>query len=232
MARSDEKARIEGLIAEMTLKEKLGQLTMLSGELVQTGPASAPVTSEAIREGLVGSLLNLWGSEKVREVQRHAVEGSRLKIPLFFCLDVLYGLRTFFPIPFGESCAFDPGLWERTARVAAQECAVEGIDLNFSPMIDVARDPRWGRTVEGPGEDEFFAARFAKAKVRGFQASDLSAEGTVAATAKHLAAYGAVQAGREYAPVDMSERQFHEVYLPPFKAAVQAGVAAIMPAFT
>ena len=123
-------------------------------------------------------------------------------------------------------------LWERTARVAAQECAVEGIDLNFSPMIDVARDPRWGRTVEGPGEDAFLAARFAKAKVRGFQASDLSAEGAVAATAKHLAAYGAVQAGREYAPVDMSERQFHEVYLPPFRAAVQAGVAAIMPAFT
>jgi beta-glucosidase len=232
MARSDEKARIEGLIREMTLEEKVGQLTMLSGELVQTGPASAPVTSEAIREGRVGSLLNLWGSERVREDQRHAVEGSRLKIPLFFCLDVLYGLRTFFPIPFGESCAFDPGLWERTARVAAQECAVEGIDLNFSPMIDVARDPRWGRTVEGPGEDEFLAARFAKAKVRGFQASDLSAEGTVAATAKHLAAYGAVQAGREYAPIDMSERQLHEVYLPPFKAAVQAGVAAIMPAFT
>ncbi|MBW0005830.1 MAG: glycoside hydrolase family 3 C-terminal domain-containing protein [Hyphomicrobiales bacterium] len=232
MARSDEKAHIERLITEMTLEEKVGQLTMLSGELVQTGPAYAPVTSQAIRQGRVGSLLNLWGSERVREVQRHAVEGSRLKIPLFFCLDVLYGLRTFFPIPFGESCAFDPRLWERTARVAAQECAVEGIDLNFSPMIDVARDPRWGRTVEGPGEDPHVAARFADAKVRGFQTSDMAAEGTVAATAKHLAAYGAVQAGREYAPVDMSERQFHEVYLPPFRAAVQAGVAAIMPAFT
>ncbi|MBV8961985.1 MAG: glycoside hydrolase family 3 C-terminal domain-containing protein [Hyphomicrobiales bacterium] len=232
MARSDEKAHVEHLIAEMTLEEKVGQLTMLSGELVQTGPASAPVTSEAIREGRVGSLLNLWGAERVREVQRHAVEGSRLKIPLFFCLDVLYGLRTFFPIPFGESCAFDVELWERTARVAAQECAVEGIDLNFSPMIDVARDPRWGRTVEGPGEDAFLAARFAEAKVRGFQISDLAADGVVAATAKHLAAYGAVQAGREYAPVDMSERQLHEVYLPPFRAAVRAGVAAIMPAFT
>ena len=232
MGRSDEKARIEHLISEMTLEEKVGQLTMLSGELVQTGPASAPVTSEAIRQGRVGSLLNLWGSERVREVQRHAVEGSRLKIPLFFCLDVLYGLRTFFPIPFGESCAFDPRLWERTARVAAQECAVEGIDLNFSPMIDVARDPRWGRTVEGPGEDTHLAAVFAAAKVCGFQGSDISAEGTVAATAKHLAAYGAVQAGREYAPVDMSERQFHEIYLPPVRAAVKAGVAAIMPAFT
>jgi beta-glucosidase len=232
MAEIGEKAHIERLIAEMTLEEKLGQLTMLSGELVQTGPPSAPVTSEAIRKGRVGSLLNLWGSQRVREVQRHAVEGSRLRIPLFFSLDVLYGLRTFFPIPFGESCAFDPALWERTARVAAQECAVEGIDLNFSPMIDVARDPRWGRTVEGPGEDAFLAARFAQAKVRGFQSSDLAATGAIAATAKHLAAYGAVQAGREYAPVDISERQLHEVYLPPFRAAVQAGVAAIMPAFT
>ena len=232
MAQSDENARIEHLIDEMTLEEKVGQLTMLSGELVQTGPASAPVTSEAIRKGRVGSLLNLWGSERVRDVQRHAVEGSRLKIPLFFCLDVLYGLRTFFPIPFGESCAFDAPLWEKTARVAAQECAVEGIDLNFSPMLDVARDPRWGRTVEGPGEDAFLAGRFAEAKVRGFQASGLSAQGVVAATAKHLAAYGAVQAGREYAPVDMSARQLHEVYLPPFRAAVRAGVAAIMPAFT
>jgi beta-glucosidase len=231
MARLGGTAHIKRLIARMTLEEKVGQLTMLSGELVQTGPASAPVTSEAIREGQVGSLLNLWGSKRVREVQRQAAEESRLKIPLFFCLDVLHGLRTFFPVPFGETCAFDPELWERTARVAAQECAVEGIDLTFAPMIDVARDPRWGRTVEGPGEDTLLASRLAAAKVRGFQSSHLAAPGAIAATAKHLAAYGAVQAGREYAAVDISERQLHEVYLPPFRAAVEAGVAAIMPAF-
>jgi beta-glucosidase len=222
---------IEKLIGEMTLKEKVGQLTMLSGELVQTGPASAPVTSESIQNGEVGSLLNLLGPERIRDAQRHAVEGSRLGIPLFFSLDVLYGLRTMFPIPFGESAAFDPALWEATARVAAQECAVEGIDLTFAPMIDVARDPRWGRVLEGPGEDPLVGERIARAKVRGYQGDSLDAPTSIAATAKHFAGYSAVRAGREYASVDMSERTLHEVYLPPFKAAVDAGVACIMPAF-
>ncbi|WP_244492893.1 glycoside hydrolase family 3 N-terminal domain-containing protein [Bosea sp. Root670] len=215
----------------MTLKEKVGQLTMLSGELVQTGPASAPVTSAAIQNGEVGSLLNLVGPERIRDAQRHAVEGSRLGIPLFFSLDVLYGLRTMFPIPLGESSAFDPTLWEATARVAAEECAVEGIDLTFAPMIDIARDPRWGRTLEGPGEDPLVGQRVAQAKVRGYQTADLASPTAIAATAKHFAGYGAVLAGREYASVDMSERLLHEVYLPPFKAAVEAGVACIMPAF-
>lgn len=222
---------IEKLIDAMTLKEKVGQLTMLSGELVQTGPASAPVTSAAIQNGEVGSLLNLVGPERIRDAQRHAVEGSRLGIPLFFSLDVLYGLRTMFPIPLGESSAFDPTLWEATARVAAAECAVEGIDLTFAPMIDIARDPRWGRTLEGPGEDPLVGQRIAQAKVRGYQTADLTSPTAIAATAKHFAGYGAVLAGREYASVDMSERLLHEVYLPPFKAAVEAGVACIMPAF-
>ncbi|KRE03529.1 hypothetical protein ASE61_13475 [Bosea sp. Root670] len=222
---------IEKLIDGMTLKEKVGQLTMLSGELVQTGPASAPVTSAAIQNGEVGSLLNLVGPERIRDAQRHAVEGSRLGIPLFFSLDVLYGLRTMFPIPLGESSAFDPTLWEATARVAAEECAVEGIDLTFAPMIDIARDPRWGRTLEGPGEDPLVGQRVAQAKVRGYQTADLASPTAIAATAKHFAGYGAVLAGREYASVDMSERLLHEVYLPPFKAAVEAGVACIMPAF-
>nr|WP_244512120.1 glycoside hydrolase family 3 N-terminal domain-containing protein [Bosea robiniae] len=204
---------------------------MLSGELVQTGPASAPVTSAAIQNGEVGSLLNLVGPERIRDAQRHAVEGSRLRIPLFFSLDVLYGLRTMFPIPLGESSAFDPTLWEATARVAAEECAVEGIDLTFAPMIDIARDPRWGRTLEGPGEDPLVGQRIARAKVRGYQTADLAPPTAIAATAKHFAGYGAVLAGREYASVDMSERLLHEVYLPPFKAAVEAGVACIMPAF-
>ncbi len=222
---------IEKLIGDLTLKEKVGQLTMLSGELVQTGPASAPVTSAAIQNGEVGSLLNLVGSERVRDAQRHAVEGSRLGIPLFFSLDVLYGLRTMFPIPLGESSAFDPALWEATARVAAEECAVEGIDLTFAPMIDIARDPRWGRTLEGPGEDPLVGQRVAGAKVRGYQTADLASPTAIAATAKHFAGYGAVLAGREYASVDMSERLLHEVYLPPFKAAIEAGVACLMPAF-
>lgn len=231
MKASWDRQGIEKLIGAMTLKEKVGQLTMLSGELVQTGPASAPVTSDAIKNGEVGSLLNLVGSDRVRDAQRHAVEGSRLGIPLFFSLDVLYGLRTMFPIPLGESSAFDPALWEATARVAAEECAVEGIDLTFAPMIDVARDPRWGRTLEGPGEDPLVAQRVARAKVRGYQTADLAGPAAIAATAKHFAGYGAVLAGREYASVDMSERLLHEVYLPPFKAAVEAGVACLMPAF-
>lgn len=226
-----DRQELEKLIGQMTLKEKVGQLTMLSGELVQTGPASAPVTSDAIQNGEVGSLLNLVGPDRIRDAQRHAVEGSRLGIPLFFSLDVLYGLRTMFPIPFGESAAFDPALWEATARVAAEECAVEGIDLTFAPMLDIARDPRWGRTLEGPGEDPLVGQRVARAKVRGYQTADLASAAAIAATAKHFAGYGAVQAGREYASVDMSERLLHEVYLPPFKAAVEAGVACIMPAF-
>ncbi|MGH8324257.1 MAG: glycoside hydrolase family 3 N-terminal domain-containing protein, partial [Steroidobacteraceae bacterium] len=232
MLRAGELALIERLVAEMTLEEKLGQLTMVSAELIQTGPTSAPITPKSIREGRIGSVLNLWGAERVREVQRLAVEKSRLKIPLFFGLDVVHGHKTIFPIPLGETCAFDPQLWERTARAAAEEAAADGVDLTFAPMLDVARDPRWGRTAEGPGEDTFLASRFAEAKVRGFQSSHLGDASAIAATAKHLAAYGAVTAGREYASVDISQRQLHEVYLPPFRAAVEAGVAAIMPAFT
>jgi beta-glucosidase len=232
MLRSGELALIERLVAEMTLEEKLGQLTMVSAELIQTGPTSAPITPKSIREGRIGSLLNLWGPERVREVQRLAVEESRLKIPLFFGLDVVHGHKTIFPIPLGETCAFDPQLWERTARAAAEETAADGVDLTFAPMLDVARDPRWGRIAEGPGEDTFLASRFAEAKVRGFQSPHLGDASAIAATAKHLAAYGAVTAGREYASVDISQRQLHEVYLPPFRAAVEAGVAAIMPAFT
>ncbi len=232
MTESADKSLIERLIAEMTLAEKVGQLTMVSAELVQTGPTLAPITPQMVREGEIGSLLNLWGPERVREMQRLAAEESRLKIPLFFGLDVVHGFTTIFPIPLGESCAFDPRLWEETARVAGEETAAQGVDITFAPMIDVARDPRWGRTVEGPGEDSFVASRFAEAKVRGFQAPQLASADAVAATAKHLAGYGAVQAGREYAATDLTERQMREIYLPPFRAAVEAGVAAIMPAFT
>jgi beta-glucosidase len=184
-----------------------------------------------LRAGRIGAISNLWGPEETREVQRVAVEETRLGVPLLFAFDVIHGHRTLFPIPLAEASAFDPDLWERTARAAATEAAADGLTIAFAPMLDVARDPRWGRIAESPGEDPWLAARFAEAKVRGFQAGDIAQPQNLAATAKHLAGYGASTAGRDYASVDISERSFHEVYLPPFRAAVEAGVAAIMPAF-
>jgi beta-glucosidase len=205
---------------------------MVTAEGAVTGPVVPSDYLAQIRAGKVGSLFNLVGRERTREVQRIAVQETRLGIPLLFAFDVLHGYRTIFPIPLGEAAAFDPDLWERTARVAAAEAAEDGIALTFAPMLDVSRDPRWGRLAEAPGEDPWLASRFAEAKIRGFQQGDISAPHSIAATAKHIGAYGAVTAGREYASVDVSERSLHEVYLPPFRAAVEAGVAAIMPAFT
>jgi beta-glucosidase len=176
-------------------------------------------------------LLNLWGADETRAVQRLAVEESRLGIPLLMGLDVIHGHRTIFPVPLAEACAFEPGLWERTARAAAEEAAEDGVAMTFAPMIDVARDPRWGRIVESPGEDPWVASEIAAAKTRGFQGQDLAGAGSLAATAKHFFAYGAVTAGREYASADVSERTLREVYFPPFSAAVAAGTAAVMPAF-
>jgi len=223
-------ARIDRLLAAMTLEEKLGQLNMVAAGRVVTGPGAPAALAEGVRAGRIGSLLNLWGAEEVRALQRLAVEESRHGIPLLFGLDVLHGHRTIFPVPLAEACLFDPDVWESTARAAAAEAAEEGIALTFAPMLDVARDPRWGRIVESPGEDPWVASQYALAKIRGFQGHDLGAAASVAATAKHLCAYGAVTAGREYASVDVAERTLHEVYLPPFAAAVKAGVAAIMPA--
>ncbi|HLY56184.1 MAG TPA: glycoside hydrolase family 3 N-terminal domain-containing protein, partial [Stellaceae bacterium] len=223
--------RIEALLGAMTPAEKLGQLTMLAAEFAVTGPTVSGDYVARVRAGACGSLLNLWGTDRVREMQRVAVEESRLGIPLFFGFDVIHGHRTVFPSPLGETAAFDPDLWRRTARAAAREAAGDGIDLVFAPMLDIARDPRWGRIMEGPGEDPFVGARLAEAKVAGLQGADLGAADAVAATAKHFVGYGAVQAGREYASADISDRTLHEVHLPPFQAAVASGVAAIMPAF-
>jgi beta-glucosidase len=231
MLRQDLTARIEALLDAMTLDEKLGQLTMLTAEIVATGPRVSSDYMTQIRSGRLGNLSNLRGAERTREVQRVAVEETRLGIPLLFAADVIHGHHTIFPIPLGEAAAFDPGLWERTARVAAEEATADGLILAFAPMLDVTRDPRWGRIAESPGEDPYLASRFAEAKVRGFQGADLTAADSLAATAKHLAGYGAVAAGREYASIDMSERTLHEVYLPPFHAAVRFGTAAIMAAF-
>ncbi|HUL83226.1 MAG TPA: glycoside hydrolase family 3 N-terminal domain-containing protein [Gammaproteobacteria bacterium] len=216
----------------MTLTEKLGQLTMTSASYTVTGPVLAGDSTESIRSGALGNLLNVVGAKQVHDLQRIAVEESRLGIPLLIAFDVLHGHRTIFPVPLAEASTFDSRTWELTARESAREAAADGIAMTFAPMLDVSRDIRWGRTVEGPGEDPWLAAQIARAKVRGFQGADLASDQAVAATAKHFCAYGAVAGGRDYASVDVSERTLREVYLPAFAAAVREDVAAIMPAFT
>lgn len=225
-------SRIDTLMARMTLAEKLGQLTMTASSYTVTGPVLAGDSTQSIIDGTVGNLLNMVGAGPTHEMQRLAVEKSRLRIPLLIGLDIIHGHRTLFPIPLAEAGSFDEDLWERTGREAAREGAAEGLAMTFAPMLDVSRDPRWGRTAEGPGEDPWLNARIAEAKVRGFQGADLSSAESLAACAKHFVAYGAVTAGREYAAVDISERTLREVHLPGFEAAVRAGVATLMPAFT
>jgi beta-glucosidase len=224
-------ARIDTLLATMTIEEKIGQLNMVASTLAVTGPGQLGDIREGIRAGRIGSLLNHWGADEVHAVQRLAVEESRLGIPLLLGLDVIHGHRTIFPVPLAEACLFAPDLWEKTARAAAEEATQDGVALTFAPMLDVARDPRWGRIVEGPGEDPWVASQMAAAKTLGFQGEDLAAANSLAVTAKHFCAYGGVTAGREYASVDVSERTLREIYLPPFSAAVAAGTAAVMPAF-
>ena len=224
--------RIETLIERMTLTEKLGQLTMMAASHTVTGPVIAGHSTDDIRSGRIGNLLNLIGAGAAREMQRIAVEESRLKIPLLIGLDVIHGHRTLFPVPLGEVALFDPEAWALTAREAAREAAADGVNMTFAPMLDVSREPRWGRTVEGPGESPWVGRRLAEAKVRGFQGSDLAAADSIAAVAKHFCGYGAVTAGREYASVDVSDRTLLEVHIPPFAAAVGADVAAVMPSFT
>lgn len=225
-------SRIEDLISRMSLAEKLGQLTMTAAGYAVTGPVIAGDSTDSIRDGSVGNLLNLCGAGPVHEMQKLAVEQSRLGIPLLIGLDIIHGHRTLFPIPLGEMALFDEAAWEITAREAAREACADGLALTFAPMLDVSRDLRWGRTAEGPGEDPWLGTRLAAAKVRGFQGGSLAAADALAACAKHYCAYGPVTAGREYASVDLSERALREVHLPPFEAAVAAGVATIMPAFT
>ncbi|HEY1862763.1 MAG TPA: glycoside hydrolase family 3 N-terminal domain-containing protein [Roseiarcus sp.] len=223
--------RIDALLQKMTLEEKIGQLNMVAASRVITGPGELHDLQEGIRTGRIGNLLNLWGVDETRAVQRLAVEKSRLGIPLLMGLDIIHGHHTVFPASLAEACQFDPDLWEKTARAAAEEAAEDGVALTFAPMLDVARDPRWGRIIESPGEDTWVACQMAAAKTRGFQGPDLAAPDSIAATAKHLCAYGAVTAGREYASGDVSDRTLHEIYLPPFVAAASAGVAAMMPGF-
>lgn len=225
-------SRVESLISRMTLTEKIGQLTMTACGQAVTGPTIAGDSTEAIKSGAIGNLLNIVGAENVREMQRLAVEESRLGIPLLIGYDVIHGHRILFPIPLGEAATFDPESWALSARESAREAATDGLAMTFAPMLDVTRDPRWGRSAEGPGEDPWVGARMAEAKVWGFQGADLLQADALAACAKHYCAYGCVTAGRDYAPVDVSERTLHEIHMVPFAAAVSAGVAAIMPAFT
>ena len=213
----------------MTLEEKLGQLTILSADFTVTGPAVPNTVDADLRAGRVGSLFNLWGREAVRAAQRTAVEDTRLGIPLFFALDVIHGFRTIFPIPLAEAGAFDPALWEETARLAAEEAAAAGLDLTFAPMLDVARDPRWGRIAEGPGEDPHVAARFATAKVRGTQGA------RPRRPRRHPQALRRLRRQRRRPRL---RRRRHLRPRPrrdlpaPFRAAVDAGALALMPAFT
>ncbi|TXH64736.1 MAG: glycosyl hydrolase [Lysobacteraceae bacterium] len=222
---------VASLLAKMTLEEKLGQLNQPSGPDYDTGPAGQVAALDAIRRGEVGSILGMQGVTRACALQKIAVEESRLGIPMLFAYDVIHGFRTIFPVPLGEAASFDPIVAERSARIAAIEAAAHGVHWTYAPMVDIARDARWGRIVEGAGEDPYLGAAFAAARVRGFQGDDLAADDTVLATAKHFVAYGAAEAGRDYNTVDISERTLREVYLPPFRAALDAGAGSVMASF-
>jgi beta-glucosidase len=229
--RADENAdqRVEDLLSQMTLTEKVGQLTLSSGTF-DSGVVH-PEQKALIREGKLGSLLFVRGAKATNEAQRIAVEESRLKIPLLFGLDVIHGYKTIFPIPLAEAASWDPDIAKRSAAVSAKEAAAAGVRWTFAPMVDIARDPRWGRAAEGSGEDPFLGAALASARVHGFQGNDLSDPSTVLACVKHFVAYGAAEAGRDYNSVDVSEKSLREIYFPPFKAALDAGVGSVMSSF-
>lgn len=224
-------AFVSDLMAKMTLQEKIGQLTLLTSNWESTGPTMRDSYKEDIRSGRVGGIFNAYTAAYTTELQRLAVDETRLKIPLLFGYDVIHGHRTIFPISLGEAASWDLAAIERAARLSAVEASAEGIHWTFSPMVDIARDSRWGRISEGAGEDVYLGSKIAAARIRGYQGDDLAAIDTVIATAKHFAAYGAAQAGRDYHTVDISERTLRDVYLPPFKAAVDAGVGSFMTSF-
>ncbi|MEP6906027.1 MAG: glycoside hydrolase family 3 N-terminal domain-containing protein, partial [Gemmatimonadales bacterium] len=230
-ADQQERRFVDSVLAGMTLEEKAGQLNQTSGLGAPTGPGGVPAGIDQIRRGDVGSFLNIVGKDTVMRLQRIAVEQSRTHIPLLFALDVIHGFRTIFPVPLAEASSWDPTAAERSARVAATEAAAQGIDWTFAPMVDIARDPRWGRIVEGSGEDTYLGSIMAAARVRGFQGSSLRDPTTIAATVKHFAAYGAAEGGRDYNVADVPERTLRDVYLPPFQAAVCAGAQTLMAAF-
>ncbi|MFB0612899.1 glycoside hydrolase family 3 N-terminal domain-containing protein [Aurantiacibacter poecillastricola] len=228
----EESADIDLLLSRMTLDEKIGQLVQrMGGRSKALNSRLGPEELERVRRGEVGSYLHVAGAEPLRELQRVAVEESRLGIPLLFSMDVVHGYRTIFPVPLAMAASWDPEAARRHARIAAREASAAGIHWTFAPMVDVARDPRWGRIVEGAGEDPYLGSRMAAAQVSGFQGNNLAAPDTVMAGTKHFGAYGAAEGGRDYAGADLGERALQEVYLPPFHAAVEAGAASFMTAF-
>src|SRR6478752_3547248 len=224
-------ARVESLLGKMTLEEKIGQLVQYSAGQ-PTGPGTGRTDyNDMIAKGQIGALFNISTARETNAYQRIAVEKARLHIPIIFGLDVIHGFRTEFPIPLGLASTWNPTLVERAARVAASEASATGIRWTFSPMVDIARDARWGRMAEGAGEDPFLGSEMAAAYVRGYQASRLDAPGSIAACAKHYVGYGAAEAGRDYNTTEITEHTLRQYYLPPFHAAVEAGVASVMSAF-
>lgn len=222
---------VSDLMNKMTLEEKIGQLNLVSVGFDVTGPIVSENVEEKIQKGLVGGVFNTFTPIAVRKLQEMAITKTRLKIPLLFGFDVIHGHRTIFPIPLGLSSSWDLDAIQKSARIAGDESAADGLNWVFSPMVDIARDPRWGRIAEGAGEDTWYGSRVAEAMVRGYQGIDLSANNTVMACVKHFALYGAAIAGRDYNPVDLSERTIIQDYLPPYKAAIDAGSASVMTSF-
>ncbi|SCX86673.1 beta-glucosidase BglX [Flavobacterium caeni] len=222
---------VNELLSKMTLEEKIGQLNLPTSGDITTGQSGSWDISKKIEEGKVGGLFNIKGVQKIAQVQKLAVEKSRLKIPLVFAMDVIHGYETVFPIPLGLSCSWDPKLIEQSARIAAQEATAAGINWTFSPMVDLSREPRWGRVAEGSGEDPYLNSRIAEAMVKGYQQDDLSKTTSMLACVKHFALYGASEAGRDYNTVDMSRIRMYNEYFPPYKAAIDAGAGSVMASF-
>jgi beta-glucosidase len=225
------KVNLDELIGSMTLEEKIGQLSLFTSDWDVTGPTLNTNYKKYIREGKVGAIFNAYTVDYVRELQRMAVEESRLKIPLIFGYDVIHGHRTIFPIPLGQAATWNMEAISRSEQIAALEATAEGLNWTFAPMVDISRDPRWGRVAEGAGEDTWLVSKIAEARVRGFQGTDLKSGKSLLACVKHFAAYGAPQAGRDYHTVDMSALSLYEWYLPPYKAAIDAGVGSVMTSF-
>ncbi len=228
---SKKKVFVDNLIAKMTLDEKIGQLNLPSSGDFTTGQAQSSDIGKKVEQGLVGGLFNIKGVDKIRDVQKVAVEKSRLKIPMIFGMDVIHGYETTFPIPLGLAASWDMNLVQRSAQIASQEATADGINWTFSPMVDISRDPRWGRVAEGSGEDPYLGSEIAKAMVYGYQGKNLADKNTMLACVKHFALYGAPEGGRDYNTVDMSHVQMYNTYFPPYKAAVDAGAGSVMASF-
>ncbi|HMU58175.1 MAG TPA: beta-glucosidase BglX, partial [Chitinophagaceae bacterium] len=222
---------VSNLMSRMTLDEKIGQLNLATAGTIRTGEATSSDIGKKIQEGKVGGILNLDSAWRIREVQEVAVTKSRMKIPLIFGMDVIHGYRTTFPIPLALASSWDMSLIEKSARIAAQEASADGICWTYSPMVDIARDPRWGRIAEGSGEDVYLGSRAAEAYVKGYQGDDLAKNNTILSCVKHFALYGAAEAGRDYNTTDMSLNRMYNEYLPPYKAAFDAGSGSAMSSF-